>query len=494
MCRAGRFFLIFFAAFTVVFGIEVLAAEEKQYLVYRLGDAAVSLSAEDTGLVPLMPELGVYICKESKLAEVQKLSGVTWVEENAPAFLCEEPEVVPNDPELLNQWNLDMIGMKESWYWNADGKGTRVAVIDSGVDAAHPDLKGRVIAEKNFCDIGENGEIENPNDVMDTVGHGTAVASIIAAGTNDGRGMAGISSADLVSLRVYDTGSSVASIALAIRAAVDDYQCDVINLSLGTMSDRKILREAVEYALSKNVILVAAAGNHSGKDKDEGKDENAPWYPASYDGVISVGSVNRDGSYYSGSVANDGVKAAAPGVSVYAATLKNTWKRQTGTSFACPQVAGAAAVLRGIEDTLSPADYLALIRETATDTEEDGWDKKTGYGIINMKKMADEVFRRQGLLVFSRTKTEGGAAQCRVWNSADVKKEGIAAAAVYRGGDALQLISFQAEPFAAAPQEEVVLSCAAEAEETVRFMLWDGLGGISPLFTYPLCRDISSHF
>lgn len=488
MCRAGRFFLIFFAAFTVVFGIEALAAEEKQYLVYRSGDAAVSLSAKDTGLVPLMPELGVYICKESKLAEVQKLSGVTRVEENAPAFLYEETEVVPNDPGLLNQWNLDMIGMKESWYWNADGKGTRVAVIDSGVDAAHPDLKGRVIAEENLCVSSETGEVENPTDVTDTVGHGTAVASIIAAGTNDGRGMAGISSADLVSLRVYDTSSNAASIALAIYAAVDDYQCDVINLSLGTPKDVEVLRDAVKYALSQNVILVAASGNHSDGNGD------APRYPASYDGVISVGSVNRDGSYYSGSVANDGVKAAAPGVSIYAATLKNTWKRQTGTSFACPQVTGAAAVLRGIEDTLSPADYLALIRETATDAEEDGWDKKTGYGIINMKKMADEVFRRQGLLVFSRTKTEGGAAQCRVWNSADVKKEGIAAVAVYRGGDAPQLISFQAEPFAAAPQEEVVFSCAAEAEETVRFMLWDGLRGLSPLPTYPLCQDISSHF
>ena len=477
--------MIFFAAFTLAFGIEALAAEEKQYLVYRSGNAAVSLSAEDTELVPLMPRQGIYICKESELAAVQTLPDVIRVEENAPAFLYEEPEVVPNDPGLLNQWNLDMIGMKESWYWNAEGKGTRVAVIDSGVDAAHPDLKGRVIAEENLCVSSETGEVENPTDVMDTVGHGTAVASIIAAGTNDGRGMAGISSADLVSLRVYDTSSNAASIALAIYAAVDDYQCDVINLSLGTPKDVELLRNAVKYALSQNVILVAASGNHSDGNGD------ALRYPASYDGVISIGSVNRDGSYYSGSVANDGVKAAAPGVNIYAATLKNTWKRQTGTSFACPQVTGAAAVLRGIENTLSPADYLALIRETATDAEEDGWDKKTGYGIVNMKKMADEVFRRQGFLVFSRTKTENGAAQCRVWNSADVKKEGIAMAAAYCTGDAPQLISFRAEPFTAAPQEEVVLSCAAAEEDTVRFMLWDSLNGLSPLLTYPLCREES---
>ena len=183
MGRAGRLFLIFFAAFTVMFGIEALAAEETQYLVYRSGDAAVSLSAENTGLVPLMPRQGIYICKESELAAVQTLPDVIRVEENAPAFLYEEPEVVPNDPGLLNQWNLDMIGMKESWYWNAEGKGTRVAVIDSGVDAAHPDLKGRVIAEENLCVSSETGEVENPTDVTDTVGHGTAVASIIAAGT-----------------------------------------------------------------------------------------------------------------------------------------------------------------------------------------------------------------------------------------------------------------------------------------------------------------------
>lgn len=483
MGRRRRIFLLFFAVVTAVLSGKALAAEEKRYLVYCASDAAVSLSAEDAVPVPLMPRRGVYLCKESELSEVQKLPGVIRVEENAPVFLYEEPEVVPNDPGLLNQWNLDVIGMKESWYWNAEGKGTRIAVIDSGVDAAHPDLRGHIIAEENLCVSSETGEVENPTDVMDIVGHGTAVASIVAAGINDGCGMAGISSADLVSLRVYDTSSNAASIALAIYAAVDDYQCDVINLSLGTPKDVDFLRNAVEYALSHNVILVAASGNHSDGHGD------ALRYPASYDGVISVGSVNRDGSYYSGAAANDGVKVAAPGVSIYAATLKNTWKMQTGTSFACPQVAGAAAVLRGIENTLSPAEYLALIRETATDTEETGWDKKTGYGIIHIKKMADEVFRRQGMLVFSRTKNVGGAAQCRVWNSTDVKKEGIAVAAAYRAGDASQLISFQAEPFVAAPQEKVMLSCAAVEEDAVRFMLWDGLGRLSPLPTYPLCRE-----
>ena len=93
--------MIFFAAFTLAFGIEALAAEEKQYLVYRSGNAAVSLSAEDTELVPLMPRQGIYICKESELAAVQTLPDVVRVEENAPAFLYEEPEVVPTPPEKL---------------------------------------------------------------------------------------------------------------------------------------------------------------------------------------------------------------------------------------------------------------------------------------------------------------------------------------------------------------------------------------------------------
>ena len=386
MGRRRRIFLLFFAVATAVLSGKALAAEEKQYLVYCASDAAVSLSAEDAVPVPLMPRRGVYLCKESELSEVQKLPGVIRVEENAPAFLYEEPEVVPNDPGLLNQWNLDVIGMKESWYWNAEGKGTRIAVIDSGVDASHPDLRGHIIAEKNLCVSSETGEVENPTDVMDIVGHGTAVASIVAAGINDGCGMAGISSADLVSLRVYDTSSNAASIALAIYAAVDDYQCDVINLSLGTPKDVDFLRNAVEYALSHNVILVAASGNHSDGHGD------ALRYPASYDGVISVGSVNRDGSYHSSAAANDGVKVAAPGVSIYAATLKNTWKMQTGTSFACPQVAGAAAVLRGIENTLSPAEYLALIRETATDAEETGWDKKQGMVSSISRKWRTKFF------------------------------------------------------------------------------------------------------
>lgn len=249
----------------------------------------------------------------------------------------------------------------------------RVAFIDSGVSTKHLDAS-RVAAGENL--------IFPARDTDDRVGHGTATAGILLGSAELGI-PALAAEAVVVPLVCYDTyPSGVAErgdaklLADAIRRAVDNYDCRIVNISMGIAADDPDLAAAVAYAEEKGVLLVSAVGNDY---------ENAPdtaYYPAAYDSVVGVGAYDGAGvAAFSGRI---GVSVVAPGVDIAAVTNRNEAKavRRSGTSYACAYVTGVLADMLAADSTLTAADARAALYAAARDVGEPGFDAASGYGLV----------------------------------------------------------------------------------------------------------------
>ncbi|MEV0809407.1 type VII secretion-associated serine protease mycosin [Micromonospora sp. NPDC050200] len=255
----------------------------------------------------------------------------------------------------------------------ATGAGVTVAVIDSGVDRRHPQLRGRVLDGTDFLDPGGDG-------TRDCAGHGTGVASIIAAASADGVAFHGlaprarilpvrVSEQQVVQGRESGRTVSAADFARAIRWAVD-HDADVLNLSVVLYADNPAVREAVAYAVRRNVVVVAAAGNlHDSGDPRP--------YPASYDGVLGVGAISPDGTRAAFSQAGSYVDLVAPGSDVLMAAPEQGHHRAEGTSYATPFVAATAALVRQYRPDLTAAQVARRIVGT---TDPAPGDVRGGYG------------------------------------------------------------------------------------------------------------------
>jgi type VII secretion-associated serine protease mycosin len=250
------------------------------------------------------------------------------------------------------------------------GRGVTVAVIDSGVDA-NPQFGQRVIIGP---DLAESQFSAAPD--ADCVGHGTMVASIIAAAPMKGVSFAGVApQATILSIKITDSLDNIppAVVPAAIRDAVQ-LGANVINLSL-TAPDSPELHSAVDFALAHNVVVVAAAGNDDGNG-------TGPFYPAAYPGVLSVGAVEQSGSLASFSDTHTPVTVTAPGAGVTGAWPGKSAAYNpddSGTSFATPFVAGVAALVRAYYPHLLAAQVVQRIKATADGAAGAG----TGNGMVN---------------------------------------------------------------------------------------------------------------
>ncbi|GAB4105236.1 hypothetical protein GCM10028790_42550 [Micromonospora taraxaci] len=269
----------------------------------------------------------------------------------------------------------------------ATGAGVTVAVVDSGVDRAHPQLAERVLTGTDLLDLGGDGS-------RDCAGHGTGVASIIAAAPRPGVAFHGLApDARILPVRVSEqqvvqgreSGRTVTAdeFARAIRWAVD-HDADVINLSVVLYADDPEVRSAVRYAVDRDVVLVAAAGNlHDSGDPQP--------FPAGYDGVIGVGAIGADGVRATFSQTGPYVDLVAPGSEVLTAAPGAGHHQVEGTSYAAPFVAATAALLRGYRPELTAAQVAERIIATADPAPGVGQGGGYGAGVLNPYRAVTET-------------------------------------------------------------------------------------------------------
>ncbi|MGW5556059.1 type VII secretion-associated serine protease mycosin [Micromonospora sp. NPDC003944] len=298
----------------------------------------------------------------------------------APSPATAAPPVCgPRGADNLTQtpWALRRLEPSSAWPLSR-GAGITVAVIDSGVSAAHPLLKGQVLDGRDF-----NGLAARKGQ-CDEAGHGTLIAGIIAGREGTVVPFSGIApAARILPIRVLPQLGEVNNPQLPgqIAAAIDwavDQGADVINLSLTTIP-RPELTAAVERALASGVVLVAAAGNR----KEDS--QNLPGYPAAYPGVIAVGGVDEQGSHVGTSISGDYVDIAAPGMNIVGPAPGNTGYRtvpEGGTSYAAAYVSGVAALVRAAYPNLNPQQVADRLKRTA-DNPPEGQNADIGHGMVN---------------------------------------------------------------------------------------------------------------
>jgi hypothetical protein len=286
------------------------------------------------------------------------------VSKNPRAYTIGSSLFAPSDdPRSHEQWGLRAVGAKAAWE-RSTGKEIVVAVLDTGV-APHEDLPG-LLPGRSFIGATE----PDPN------GHGTHVAGIIAAAMGNGLGIAGLAPAvRLLPVQVLDAEGSGdhADIASGIIWATDN-GADVINLSLGGEESSDVLSAAVQYAVSKDVIVVAAAGN-------SGSGSNAPMYPAAYDPVLAVAAAGPDGTAAMFSNSGPYVDLAAPGFAILS-TVPGGYDYLSGTSQAAPFVSAAAALLLGAGR--APAEISNILATSSRDVLPTGRDPYTGAGMLDV--------------------------------------------------------------------------------------------------------------
>jgi type VII secretion-associated serine protease mycosin len=280
------------------------------------------------------------------------------------------------DPHPL----ISQLGLYQAWDLST-GAGVTVAVIDSGVDAAHPDLDGAVVRGSEFTTVYDEREFveTHPEHQRDCVGHGTAVAGLVAARRADDR-MTGVApDATIYPVRLADGvgEGSDRMLAAAIDDAIDA-GADVINLSLADPNDREPVRDAIQRALDADIVVVAAVGNEGNANVSGGK-----MYPAAYDGVLGVGAVGIDGQPLDESNAGDWVDIAAIGEDVVlVAPGGEGYRLDSGTSFAAAQVSGAAALVRSRFPELSAEEVAERLTASATPLGG-GPNDHTGAGLVD---------------------------------------------------------------------------------------------------------------
>jgi type VII secretion-associated serine protease mycosin len=297
-----------------------------------------------------------------------------------PAGACTNPD--PARPPVTAQpWAQQMLDPKSVWP-HSTGAGVLVAVIDSGVDADHPQLKARgaVLRGEDFHLVG------NLPGNFDCVSHGTAVASIIAADPVDGIGFAGLApDARILPVRVSerdlsDTGR-VEAVDPAVLARAIWYAADqgakVINLSLAGTADNRHVRDAIAHARAKDALVVAAAGN-----LQQGTTQQ-PSFPAAYEGVLGVGAVDQTGIRLASSQIGPHVDLVAPGGGVLGATRAGGHQYWQGTSFATPFVSATAALVRSAWPKLTADQVAARILATATPAPGGRDSAAYGAGLVN---------------------------------------------------------------------------------------------------------------
>ncbi len=287
---------------------------------------------------------------------------------------------ISNDPLVCKQWALDRINVKQAWTYSQGSSNIVIAVIDSGVDYTHVDLSDGKVLISNDKDY-----VNNDSDAQDDNGHGTHVAGIAAANTNNAQGIAGICpSCPILPIKVLNAGGQgrPEDVANAIVYSTDQ-GAKIINLSLGSGSCTDELANAVNYAYNHNVLLVAAAGNACPVRVALGLESFEVNFPAKFERVIAVAATDINDNRASFSSHGSALDISAPGIEIFSTYLNGGYKNLDGTSMAAPMVAGTVGLLLSQNPLLSSAQVQDILQRSAIDINSSGWDDQTGWGRLD---------------------------------------------------------------------------------------------------------------
>lgn len=293
------------------------------------------------------------------------------IDDDAPA----DPRSSGTDPGRSAQWHLDAVGAPQ--LWGRGGDAAIVAVLDTGVDADHPDLAGLVLPGWDFT--------SDAPSTTDRGYHGTFVTSMITAHRGNGVGVAPtVEDLRILPATVCAPSCYMSDIAAAILWATDQ-GADVINMSLGGTTGSPAVQAAVDDARAQGVLVVASAGN-------SGDDGNPPNFPAAHDGVIGVGAVAPGDAVTTWASYGDWVDVAAPGQAVAGLVPDETATyTASGTSFSAPIVSAALALVRSSAPDLTVAGIEALLLDTVRDVHAPGRDDRTGEGTLDLVALVEAV-------------------------------------------------------------------------------------------------------
>ena len=321
---------------------------------------------------------------------------------------------VPNDSLVSEQWGLQKIQAFDAWNVTEGVDTVLLAIIDTGIDYLHPDLRKKIYynpgeigtdylgrdKRNNGIDDDNNGFVDDymgwdftdrvgfpfdssggdylnwDNNPMDEHGHGTNIAGIAGAETNNITGIAGVApNIKLLNLRAFDPGGygEEDDVAAAIIYAVQ-IGVKVINMSFGDNSFSLVLRDVIRYAYSKNVVLVGSSGNDGSEN---------PHYPSSYPEVISVGNSTEEDYVALSSNYGSTLDLVAPGSSILTTARNNTYALVSGTSAATPHVSAAATLILSLQN-FSNEEVKQILKSTTDDIDERGWDLRSGAGRLNL--------------------------------------------------------------------------------------------------------------
>ena len=346
------------------------------------------------------------------LPQISRHPEVVWAE---PNHVYQLHQMSVNDSLYPRQWALPLTRVPEAWQIQQGNPNIVVGVIDTGVDYNHEDLQGQYwvnaledlnhngkldeedingidddgngyvddVIGWDFTDapnFPDNGDYLKPdNDPMDEYpgGHGTAVAGIIAARTNNGKGIAGVAPGSRVMILRAGTAAGFLEeddIAEAILYAVQN-GCKIVNMSFGDVVYSHLIKDAVDYGTRRGVLFVASAGNAGNFQLQ---------FPAAYDNTISVGAVDSLSNLAGFSSYGAKVDLVAPGVNLYATRVGDEYNKVNGTSFSAPMVSGALALIWAQEPEAPSAVIRSRLLAGCRDVSYYGWDTYYGHGVLDV--------------------------------------------------------------------------------------------------------------
>ncbi|WP_171418251.1 S8 family peptidase [Paenibacillus alvei] len=304
-----------------------------------------------------------------------KIKGTPEIEALSESGINPEGTVPLSQSTQEIPWGIEKVNALKVQEKGFTGQSIKIGIIDSGIDYKHDDLL--VFGGISFVD-------GNP-DYLDDHGHGTSVAGIIGARNND-IGILGIApESELYAIKVLDSNANgnISDVVSGIEWSIQN-KMNIVNLSLETTTDSKILKKAVKEAYKKGLLLVSAAGNYGFNEGD------TIAYPAAYKEVIAVGAINsrNERTFYSAS--GKDLELMAPGASIFTTSLNNQFAMNLGTSMASSHVAGVAALIWQANPQLENKDIRKILDRTAT---EMGEKRLYGHGLVDAWKALDDMMK-----------------------------------------------------------------------------------------------------